>query len=85
MPEWNEGYNYPIGLGNQLPTMPVAFKMPANRITCNSQLYFYVYYAEDRCHTEAEASTPIAQGLATLLSPFAMAYPDRKFGKIYLF
>lgn len=75
MPAWNDRYNYLIELGNQLPAMPVAFKMPENRINCNSQLYFHVYYTEDICHIEAEANTPIPQGLAALLYTFCNGLP----------
>lgn len=67
MPSWTDRYNYLIELGNALRPMPVAFKVPENRIVCNSQLHFYVYYANDICHIEAEASTSIPQGLAALL------------------
>lgn len=67
MPEWSDRYNYLIELGSQMPPMPVAFKVPENRIACNSQLFFYVYYTEGICHIEAEANAPIPQGLAALL------------------
>lgn len=67
MPDWTDRYNYLIELGSTLPPMPVAFKVPENRITCNSMLYFYAYYSEDTCYIEAEANTPIPQGLAALL------------------
>lgn len=67
MPAWSDRYNYIIDLGNALPPMPVAFKTPENRISCNSTLYFYAYYTAATCHIEAEANTPIPQGLAALL------------------
>lgn len=67
MPAWSDRYNYIIDLGNALPPMPVAFKTPENRISCNSTLYFYAYYTAGICHIEAEANTPIPQGLAALL------------------
>lgn len=67
MPEWSDRYNYLIELGSRMPPMPVAFKVPENRIACNSQLFFYVYYTEGICHIEAEANAPIPQGLAALL------------------
>ena len=81
MPQWNERYNYLIKLGNQLPAMPVAFKIAENRIACNSQLYFYFYYIEDICHIEAEANTPIPQGLAALLYSLVMAVSVQRIGK----
>lgn len=67
MPEWSDRYNYLIELGSRMLPMPVAFKVPENRIACNSQLFFYVYYTEGICHIEAEANAPIPQGLAALL------------------
>lgn len=67
MPEWVDRYNYLIELGCQMPPVPVAFKVAENRITCHSQLYFYVYYSENTCYIEAEANSSIPQGLAALL------------------
>lgn len=67
MPEWTDRYNYLVDLAAQLPPMPVAFKTPGNRITCNSMLYFYVYEKEAICYIEAEANTAIPAGLAALL------------------
>ena len=49
LPEWADRYNYFVELGESLPTMPVAFQVPENRIACNSMLYFYV------CHTKTFA------------------------------
>lgn len=78
MPGWTDRYNYLIELGNTLPPMPVAFKVPENRIACNSQLYFYAYYAEDICHIEAEAATSIPQGLAALLHSLCNGIPRQE-------
>ena len=66
MPEWVDRYNYLIELGSQIPPIPVAFKVAENRITCHSQLYFYVYYSENTCYIKAEANSTIPQGLAAL-------------------
>lgn len=70
MPDWMDRYNYLIELGNALPPMPIAFKVPENRIVCNSMLYFHAYCREDICYIEAEANTAIPQGLAALLYSF---------------
>lgn len=78
MPEWSDRYNYLIELGSQMPPMPVAFKVPENRIACNSQLFFYVYYTEGICHIEAEANAPIPQGLAALLHSLCDGLPRQE-------
>lgn len=68
MPGWADRYNYLIELGENLPPMSLAFKVPENRIICNSMLYFYVYFSEEICYIEAEANAAVPQGLAALLS-----------------
>lgn len=78
MPEWSDRYNYLIELGSRMPPMPVAFKVPENRIACNSQLFFYVYYTEGICHIEAEANAPIPQGLAALLHSLCDGLPRQE-------
>lgn len=78
IPEWTDRYNYLIDLGNTLPPMPVAFKVSENRIACNSQLYFYIYYTDGICHIEAEANTPIPQGLAALLHSLCNGIPRQE-------
>jgi sulfur transfer protein SufE len=64
---WADRYNHIVELAGRLPVMPERLKTPANRIDCQSTVYFSASLNGIRLRVHAYANTAIPAGLASLL------------------
>jgi cysteine desulfuration protein SufE len=65
--DWTERYEYVIGLGKKLPTLPDSAKTAENLIKgCQSQVWLDAYIADGRMHYTADSDSLITKGMIAL-------------------
>jgi len=66
-PDWQERYEYVIGLGRKLPAMPEEMKAPANLIKgCQSQVWLDARISGGKVRYWADSDSVITKGMIAL-------------------
>lgn len=65
--DWTERYEYVIGLGKKLPSLPESAKSPENLIKgCQSQVWLVASISDGLMHYAADSDSVITKGMIAL-------------------
>lgn len=72
---WDEKFEYLIGLGKTLKPMPIEYKTDANIIKgCQSKVWIYAHKNQDKLIFDADSDAIITKGIVALLM---MVFSDK--------
>ena len=66
--DWEQRYEYLVGLGEKLPVMPEQFRTDANRVkACMSKVWVVAYPHHGRIRFHGDCDTSVIKGVLALL------------------